>query len=152
MICFCCSCRDEGVHWGIQNGLYLSRSTIVYFKHNNMESLQSTLEKVTLDNKRAKKLRRYIVVEAVYQVSLVNYVLIDSDANLTLNYIQVALEISCFFLFYFIFWFCIFLFSWERTETLWNIIQLSIYPPPSQTNTCLSPHGREFSFSHKLLF
>ncbi|XP_024966200.1 long chain base biosynthesis protein 1-like isoform X2 [Cynara cardunculus var. scolymus] len=60
---------DEGVHWGIQNGLYLSRSTIVYFKHNNMESLRSTLEKVTQDNKRAKKLRRYIVVEAVYQNS-----------------------------------------------------------------------------------
>ncbi|KAI3775441.1 hypothetical protein L1987_50017 [Smallanthus sonchifolius] len=60
---------DEGVHWGIQNGLYLSRSTIVYFKHNNMESLKNTLEKVTQDNKRAKKLRRYIVVEAVYQNS-----------------------------------------------------------------------------------
>lgn len=60
---------DEGVHWGIQNGLYLSRSTIVYFKHNDMKSLQNTLEKVTQDNKRAKKLRRYIVVEAVYQNS-----------------------------------------------------------------------------------
>ncbi|THF96838.1 hypothetical protein TEA_022332 [Camellia sinensis var. sinensis] len=60
---------DEGVHWGIQNGLYLSRSTIVYFKHNDMESLQSTSEKVTVENKRAKKLRRYIVVEAVYQNS-----------------------------------------------------------------------------------
>jgi serine palmitoyltransferase len=60
---------DEGVHWGIQNGLYLSRSTIVYFKHNNMDSLQTTLEKVTQDNKRAKKLRRYIVVESVYQNS-----------------------------------------------------------------------------------
>lgn len=34
-----------------------------------MESLQSTLEKVTQDNKRAKKLRRYIVVESVYQNS-----------------------------------------------------------------------------------
>ncbi|KAL1822703.1 hypothetical protein ACET3Z_009481 [Daucus carota] len=60
---------DEGVNWGIQNGLFLSRSTIIYFKHNNMESLQNTLEKVTRDNKRAKKLRRYIVVEAVYQNS-----------------------------------------------------------------------------------
>lgn len=60
---------DEGVHWGIQNGLYLSRSTIVYFKHNDMDSLRSTLEKVTLENKRAKKLRRYIVVEAIYQNS-----------------------------------------------------------------------------------
>eukprot|EP00262_Sarcandra_glabra_P018105 TRINITY_DN6415_c0_g1_i2.p1 TRINITY_DN6415_c0_g1~~TRINITY_DN6415_c0_g1_i2.p1 ORF type:complete len:394 (+),score=67.90 TRINITY_DN6415_c0_g1_i2:404-1585(+) len=60
---------DEGVHWGIQNGLYLSRSTIVYFKHNDMESLQNTLEKVTRDNQRAKKLRRYIVIESVYQNS-----------------------------------------------------------------------------------
>ena len=64
----CCSCRDEGVHWAIQNGLQLSRSTVVYFKHNDMESLRNMLEKVTQENKRAKKLRRYIVVEAVYQV------------------------------------------------------------------------------------
>ncbi|KAG8368638.1 hypothetical protein BUALT_Bualt15G0066400 [Buddleja alternifolia] len=60
---------DEGVHWGIQNGLHLSRSTIIYFKHNDMKSLQSILENATHDNKRAKKLRRYIVVESVYQNS-----------------------------------------------------------------------------------
>ena len=63
--------RDEGVHWGIQNGLYLSRSTVVYFKHNDMNSLRETLEKITTENKRAKKLRRYIVIEAVYQVDIV---------------------------------------------------------------------------------
>lgn len=34
-----------------------------------MESLRSILEKVTHKNERAKKLRRYIVAEAVYQVS-----------------------------------------------------------------------------------
>lgn len=62
--------RDEGVHWGIQNGLHLSRSTIVYFRHNDMKSLRDTLEKITAGNERAKKLRRYIVVEAVYQVVL----------------------------------------------------------------------------------
>lgn len=56
------------MHWGIQNGLQLSRSTIVHFKHNDMESLRNTLEKVTQQNKRAEKVRRYIVVEAVYQV------------------------------------------------------------------------------------
>lgn len=60
--------RDEGVHWGIQNGLHLSRSKIVYFKHNDMKSLESTLEKITIDNKRAKQIRRYIVIEGVYQV------------------------------------------------------------------------------------
>ncbi|KAF5938163.1 hypothetical protein HYC85_025669 [Camellia sinensis] len=61
--------KGKGVHWGIQNGLFLSGSTIVYFNHNDMESLQSTLEKATVENKRAKQLRRYIVVKAVYQNS-----------------------------------------------------------------------------------
>ncbi|XVF86224.1 hypothetical protein PTKIN_Ptkin18bG0023200 [Pterospermum kingtungense] len=60
---------DEGVHWGIQNGLYLSRSTIVYFKHNDMDSLEKTLEKINVKNQQAEKVRRYIVVEAVYQNS-----------------------------------------------------------------------------------
>ncbi|KAK4277449.1 hypothetical protein QN277_015447 [Acacia crassicarpa] len=60
---------DEGVHWGIQNGLYLSRSTVVYFKHNDMDSLRETLWKITAKNKQAEKVRRFIVVEAVYQNS-----------------------------------------------------------------------------------
>ncbi|KAG4953553.1 hypothetical protein AAZX31_14G082200 [Glycine max] len=60
---------DEGVHWGIQNGLYLSRSTVVYFKHNDMDALRETLENITSKYKKTKNLRRYIVVEAVYQNS-----------------------------------------------------------------------------------
>ncbi|MED6119813.1 serine palmitoyltransferase component [Stylosanthes scabra] len=60
---------DEGVHWAIQNGLYLSRSTVVYFKHNDMKSLRETLENITSKNKRVDKLRHYIVVKAVYQNS-----------------------------------------------------------------------------------
>ncbi|CAM0948869.1 unnamed protein product [Alopecurus aequalis] len=60
---------DEGVHWAVQNGLYLSRSTVVYFKHNDMASLASTLEKLTRGNKRIEKIRRYIVVESIYQNS-----------------------------------------------------------------------------------
>ncbi|KAG5412649.1 hypothetical protein IGI04_000216 [Brassica rapa subsp. trilocularis] len=62
--CFCkrgdIIVADEGVHWGIQNGLQLSRSTIVYFKHNDMDSLHITLEKIMTKNKRSKNLRRYI--------------------------------------------------------------------------------------------
>uniref|UniRef100_A0ACD5X065 Uncharacterized protein n=2 Tax=Avena sativa TaxID=4498 RepID=A0ACD5X065_AVESA len=60
---------DEGVHWAVQNGLYLSRSTVVYFKHNDMASLASTLEKLTRGNKRTENVRRYIVVESIYQNS-----------------------------------------------------------------------------------
>ncbi|KAG8074284.1 hypothetical protein GUJ93_ZPchr0006g41675 [Zizania palustris] len=60
---------DEAVHWAVQNGLHLSRSTVVYFKHNDMASLAHTLEKFTHGNKRAEKIRRYIVVESIYQNS-----------------------------------------------------------------------------------
>ncbi|KAJ3684969.1 hypothetical protein LUZ61_014133 [Rhynchospora tenuis] len=60
---------DEGVHWAVQNGLYLSRSTVVYFKHNDMKSLEATLEKVTGRSKNPEKVRRYIVAEAIYQNS-----------------------------------------------------------------------------------
>ncbi|XP_047055335.1 long chain base biosynthesis protein 1a-like [Lolium rigidum] len=58
---------DEGVHWAVQNGLDLSRSTVVYFKHNDMASLASTLEKLTRGNTHADKTRCYIVVESIYQ-------------------------------------------------------------------------------------
>ncbi|KAL2645206.1 hypothetical protein R1flu_012793 [Riccia fluitans] len=62
---------DEGVHWGIQNGLYLSRSTVKLFKHNDMKHLESLLEEVMREDKRKKKalVRRFIVVEAIYQNS-----------------------------------------------------------------------------------
>ncbi|KAK6156823.1 hypothetical protein DH2020_011071 [Rehmannia glutinosa] len=42
--------------------------------HDKLQSLQSILENVTHANKRTKKLRRYIVVEAVYQIENVDIV------------------------------------------------------------------------------
>ena len=61
----------------MQNGLHLSRSTMVYFKHNDMASLASTLEKLTRGNKRAEKIRRYIVVESIYQVQCILLFCVD---------------------------------------------------------------------------
>ncbi|KAH7423465.1 hypothetical protein KP509_12G057100 [Ceratopteris richardii] len=62
---------DEGVGWAIQNGLYLSRSTVRYFKHNDMSSLEALLEGVKAEDRRKPKAlnRRFIVVEAIYQNS-----------------------------------------------------------------------------------
>ena len=62
--------RDEGVNWSIQNGLYLSRSTVKLFKHNDMSSLESLLEDNHKEDQRKRKAlnRRFIVVEAIYQV------------------------------------------------------------------------------------
>ncbi|EFJ35907.1 hypothetical protein SELMODRAFT_230105 [Selaginella moellendorffii] len=62
---------DDGVSWGIQNGLHLSRSTIKYFRHNDMGSLETRLKEVRKEDERKKKPlnRRFIVVEAIYQNS-----------------------------------------------------------------------------------
>ncbi len=43
-----------------------------YFKHNDMASLEALLEDVRQEDQRKKKVlnRRFIVVEAIYQVSI----------------------------------------------------------------------------------
>lgn len=62
---------DEGVHFGVQQGLQLSRANILYFKHNDMDDLESVL--LTIREKDAKRTgnnkptRRFIVVEGIYR-------------------------------------------------------------------------------------
>ncbi|XP_015795345.1 serine palmitoyltransferase 1 [Tetranychus urticae] len=61
---------DEGVHFAIQKGLTASRSTIKYFKHNDVDDLHRLLiEQEKFDNKNpklARVIRRFLVVEALY--------------------------------------------------------------------------------------
>lgn len=61
---------DECVNFAIQKGLDASRSRIVYFKHNDMDDLERLLdEQKRLDKKnpkKASKVRRFIVAEAIY--------------------------------------------------------------------------------------
>lgn len=35
---------DEGVHYGIQQGLKLSHCNVLYFKHNDMKDLERVLQ------------------------------------------------------------------------------------------------------------
>ncbi|BFG05680.1 serine palmitoyltransferase 1 [Drosophila madeirensis] len=61
---------DEAVNFSIQKGLDASRSTIVYFKHNDVKDLERLLveqEKRDLKNpKKALKTRRFLVAEGIY--------------------------------------------------------------------------------------
>lgn len=63
-------CRDEAVNFAIQKGLDASRSSIVYFKHNDAKDLERLLleqEKRDLKNpKKAQKTRRFLVAEGIY--------------------------------------------------------------------------------------
>uniref|UniRef100_A0A1L8EBN7 Serine palmitoyltransferase 1 n=1 Tax=Haematobia irritans TaxID=7368 RepID=A0A1L8EBN7_HAEIR len=61
---------DEAVNFAIQKGLDASRSTIHYFKHNDMEDLERLLkEQNQRDRKnpsKAAKTRRFLVAEGIY--------------------------------------------------------------------------------------
>jgi serine palmitoyltransferase len=62
---------DEGVNFSIQQGLTLSRATIVYYKHNDMADLRRALQRVKdADARKGSSLklnRRFIVSEGISQ-------------------------------------------------------------------------------------
>jgi len=62
---------DEEVNFAIQKGLQASRSTIVYFRHNDYNHLEDLLDQqAKRDSKnprKAKSQRRFCVVEGIYQ-------------------------------------------------------------------------------------
>jgi len=62
---------DEAVSEPILTGLNLSRSTVLFFRHNDMDHLRSILQSIANDDKRLKRdtsqQRRFIVVEGLYR-------------------------------------------------------------------------------------
>ncbi|VDD80856.1 unnamed protein product [Mesocestoides corti] len=61
---------DEGVSQAVHEGLLASRSTIRYFRHNDMDHLEELLAaqqvEDVIDPKRASQIRRFFVVEGLY--------------------------------------------------------------------------------------
>jgi len=61
---------DEGVSFALQSGVTLSRSTVRYWRHNDMAHLQRLLEEVAAEDAAAGRARapnrRFIVVEGLY--------------------------------------------------------------------------------------
>lgn len=61
---------DEKVNFAIQKGLDASRSTIQYFKHNDVQSLHDLLlqqeEKDKKNPKKAAKIKRFLIIEGIY--------------------------------------------------------------------------------------
>ena len=66
----CFFSRDEGVHFGLQQGITLSKCNVLYFKHNDMEDLERVLQDVRekdLAHPSKKLHRRFVIVEGLYQ-------------------------------------------------------------------------------------
>ncbi|XP_034947859.1 serine palmitoyltransferase 1 [Chelonus insularis] len=61
---------DERINFSIQQGINASRSTVYYFKHNDVDDLERLLieqnDKDKKNSKRAAKIRRFLIIEGIY--------------------------------------------------------------------------------------
>ncbi|KAF3191439.1 serine palmitoyltransferase component [Orbilia oligospora] len=58
---------DEKVNFATQKALQLSRSTIRWYKHNDMDDLEKVLKKVEREFRGRELTRRFIVTEALFE-------------------------------------------------------------------------------------
>lgn len=60
---------DRGVNFAIQKGLQISRSTVRWFDHNDLKSLEEVLESVEKERRKKKGplTRRFIVTEGIFE-------------------------------------------------------------------------------------
>eukprot|EP00978_Attheya_sp_CCMP212_P017526 scaffold46830_cov62-Attheya_sp.AAC.5 len=64
---------DEGIYEALGSGVTLSRATVKWFRHNDMEDLRRVLERIQVMDQKLKRKssdqRRFIVVEGLYKNS-----------------------------------------------------------------------------------
>jgi serine palmitoyltransferase len=60
---------DRGVNFAIQIGLQISRSTIRWFDHNDLKSLEDVLQSIEKERhkRRGALTRRFIVTEGIFE-------------------------------------------------------------------------------------
>jgi serine palmitoyltransferase len=60
---------DRGVNFALQKGLQISRSTIRWFDHNDLKSLEEVLQNVEKERRkrRGPLTRRFIVTEGIFE-------------------------------------------------------------------------------------
>lgn len=60
---------DRGVNFAIQQGIKVSRSTVRWYDHNDLKSLEEVLESVDKERKKKKMplTRRFIVTEGIFE-------------------------------------------------------------------------------------
>ena len=58
---------DEAVNYSIRKGIQICRSSVRYFKHNDMDDMQRVLEKVVKEQAKKPLTRRFIVTEGLFE-------------------------------------------------------------------------------------
>lgn len=59
---------DRGVNFAIQRGIQISRSTVYWYDHNDLEDLERVLRRIQNDHRRKPLTRRFIVTEALFEM------------------------------------------------------------------------------------
>ena len=60
---------DRGVNFGIHKGIQISRSTVRWYDHNDLKSLEEVLESVEKERRKRRGVltRRFIVTEGIFE-------------------------------------------------------------------------------------
>ena len=58
---------DSGVNFSIKKGVQISRSTVKWFQHNDLEDLERVLKKVLKEQEGKPLTRRFIVTEGLFE-------------------------------------------------------------------------------------
>jgi serine palmitoyltransferase len=60
---------DRGVNYSIRRGIEVSRSTVKWYSHNDLEDLERVMRKVVQEQAGKKLTRRFIVTEALFETT-----------------------------------------------------------------------------------
>ncbi|KAF2641282.1 PLP-dependent transferase [Massarina eburnea CBS 473.64] len=58
---------DSAVNFAVRKGLQISRSTVRWYEHNDMEDLERVLQKVTKEQLKKPLTRRFIITEGMFE-------------------------------------------------------------------------------------
>ena len=58
---------DKAVNYAIRKGIQISRSTVRWYEHNDMDDLQRVLERITKEQAKKPLTRRFIVTEGIFE-------------------------------------------------------------------------------------
>lgn len=58
---------DEAVNYAIRKGIQISRSTVRWYKHNDIEDMQRVIQKVVREQAKKPLTRRFIVTEGLFE-------------------------------------------------------------------------------------
>jgi serine palmitoyltransferase len=58
---------DRAVNFSLRKGIQISRSTVRWYEHNDMDDLERVLKQVTKEQQRKPLTRRFIITEAMFE-------------------------------------------------------------------------------------